>query len=71
MSKPLKPPRESDERAKLWRALRMMRTATTGELSAVTERTLGAVQSDLQRLARTGFVAEPPTAPMARMRRRI
>jgi hypothetical protein len=57
MSKPLKPPRESDERAKLWRALRMMRTATTGELSAVTERTLGAVQSDLQRLARTGFVA--------------
>jgi|GEM_PF-819440 len=56
MSGPLKPPRVPRQREILWQTLRILRSATTQHLVAVTGRPKNTVQRELRFLSRTGYV---------------
>lgn len=56
MSREPKPPRIPQARDFVWQSLRRMRSASLGELTAVTERPRNSVCVELRYLVRTGYV---------------
>lgn len=55
MNMPPKAPRVPKARDELWRVLRILQRAGTGDLVAITDRPASSIQREMQRLRRTGY----------------